>query len=155
MNALTLPGIEVGAWQVRSKRDPVAVAMFDRHYTRRRSGMGGEVGPPGRKLVLVTPDEAALWCTHWPKAELTWDKLDAWRCSVFRNEGPALASDLILEAMALTSRLWGEAPRDGWVTLIAAFREGFGFIGIERDPDYFAVAKARWNNQRPAQAGLL
>ena len=105
----TISGIEVASWQVRSKRDAAAMALFDRHYSRKKIGRG-EVGPPERKLVLVTPDEQALWCSHWPKAELTLDGLDAWRCSVFRNEGAGLASSLILDAMAVTERC-GESRR--------------------------------------------
>jgi hypothetical protein len=117
MTALTLPGIEVGAWQVRTRLDRAANALADRHYSRRRPG-SGQVGPPGRKLVLVSPDETALWLTHWPYAELAMDGLDAWRCSIFRNEGPVLSSDLIRAAMDLTERLWEGRPADGWVTWV-------------------------------------
>ena len=104
-------------WQARSKRDPAAMALFDRHYSRQKVGRG-EVGPPGRKLVFVSPDESAMWCTHWPRADLTLDHLDAWRCSVFRNEGPGLSSELIRAAMELTGVLWEQRPRDGWVTWV-------------------------------------
>ena len=117
MIALTLPGMEVGTWQVRSKRDPAAMALFDRHYSRQKKGRG-EVGPPGWKLVFVTPDEQAMWCTHWPEVAYVMDGLDAWRCSVFRNEGAGLSSSLILAAMALTEQMWTDRPRDGWVTWV-------------------------------------
>jgi len=46
------------------------------------------------------------------------DGLDAWRCSIFRNEGAGLASELILEAMRLTYELWNDRPDDGWVTWV-------------------------------------
>lgn len=46
------------------------------------------------------------------------DGLDAYRCSVFRNEGAGLASTLIGEAVALTVALWGDPPRDEWVTWV-------------------------------------
>jgi hypothetical protein len=114
---MTLPGIEVGTWQVRSKADPAALALFDRHYSRQKPGRG-EVGPPGRKLVLVSPCERALWCTHWPYAKLAMDGLDVYRCTVFRNEGAGLASELIIDAMAVTLDLWGAPPRDGWATWV-------------------------------------
>lgn len=93
------------------------MALFDRHYSRQQPGRG-EVGPPGRKLVFVTVDERAMWCTHWPRADMTMDGLDAWRCSVFRNESDELGSVLILEAMALTLKLWGDPPPDQWVTWV-------------------------------------
>lgn len=115
--ALTLPGIDAGIWQVRNRLDIAANALADRHYSRRRPG-SGQVGPPGRKLVLVTPDERAVWLTHWPYPHLALDGLDAWRCSIFRNEGAGLSSELIVAAMALTERLWTDRPKDGWVTWV-------------------------------------
>lgn len=114
---LTLPGVETGPWQVRNCADPAANALADRHYSRRRPG-SGQVGPPGRKLLLVTPCERAVWLTHWPYAELALDGLDAWRCSIFRNEGAGLSSDLIRLAMDLTANLWADRPAAGWVTWV-------------------------------------
>jgi hypothetical protein len=114
---LVFDGIEILPWQVRSKADPAALELYDRHYSRQQPGKG-EVGPPGRKIVLVTPCERAMWCSHWPYEDMTMDHLDAFRCSVFRNEGAGLASDLIREAMTITERLWGEPPSDGWVTWV-------------------------------------
>jgi len=105
---------------MRNHRDPAALALADRHYSRRRPG-SGQIGQPGRKLVLVTPCERAVWLTHWPYAHLALDHLDAWRCSIFRNEAPApelLSSQLISAAMALTAQLWPERPADGWVTWV-------------------------------------
>jgi len=126
MTALQLPGLEQpGCWQVRHRSDPAALRLADRHYSRGRRGAPW-VGPPGRVLVLVTGDETAVWVTHWPHPALAQDGLDAWRCSLFRNEGPSLSSALIGLAMADTLRWWAEArpgspwwaelPRDGWVT---------------------------------------
>ncbi len=117
IEALTLPGVEVGTWQIRSKRDKAALSLFDRHYSC-QTHPPGEVGPPGRKIVLVTPSEQSMWCSHWPFAHLTLDGLDAWRCSAFRHEGQELASDLIVAAMAQTLETWGSPPKDGWVTFV-------------------------------------
>jgi hypothetical protein len=47
-----------------------------------------------------------------------YDHLNAYRNSYFHNEGAGLSSELIIEAMLLTIRLWGEPPADGWVTWI-------------------------------------
>ena len=115
--AMTLPGVEQGTWQVRSKRDRAALAIFDGHYSC-QTHPPGEVGPPGRKIVLVSPCERALWCSHWPDPTLTLDKLDAFRCSVFHSTGDGLASEQIEAAMLLTLDRWGEPPRDGWVTWV-------------------------------------
>jgi hypothetical protein len=117
--AMTLPGIEVNTWQIRNGFDRAARALADRHYSRRASKIGSnQIGGAGRRLVLVTPCERALWVTRWPYRHLANDGLDAWRCSYFRNEGAGRASDLIRAAMELTSDQWGEIPVDGWVTWI-------------------------------------
>jgi hypothetical protein len=114
--ALTFP-FDTATWHVRTRLDSAANALADRHYSRRRPG-SGQVGPPGRKLVMVTPCERATWVSHWPYANLALDKLDAWRCTIFRNEGAGLASDLIAAAMGLTASVWGELPPDGWLTWV-------------------------------------
>lgn len=141
MEALTLPGIDSGIWQVRNRFDQAAAALADRHYCRRHSS--NQVGGVGRVLVLVTPCERALWVTKWPKAGEPWDHLDAYRCSYFRNEGAGLASELILEAMRLTVACWGEPPADRWVTWVdtrkvASANPGYCFkqAGWQRDRTY-------------------
>jgi hypothetical protein len=121
MTALILPGLEVGAglWQVRDRFDPAAAALADRHYSRARLNRGsGQVGGPGRILVLVTPCEQALWVTRWNTTRGNADGLDAWRCLYFRNEGAGLSSTLIRAAMTLTAQLWTDRPADGWVTWV-------------------------------------
>jgi hypothetical protein len=117
--ALTLPGLAVPVWQVRGRSDPAARALADRHYSRKRPGAPW-IGPPGRVLVLVTPCEQAVWLTHWPRPELALDGLDAWRCSLFRNEAPAelRSSTLSRAAMTLTAHMWRQRPADGWVTWV-------------------------------------
>ena len=116
---LTLPGIDVSTWQVRNRFDPAAVSLADRHYSRRPDKIGSrQLGGVGRALVLVTPCERALWVTRALLAEKTYDGLDAYRCSYFRNEGAGLSSDLIRDAVAVTERMWGPPPQDGWVTWV-------------------------------------
>jgi hypothetical protein len=116
--ALTIPGLDLaGPWQVRNAFDPAANALADRHYNRQQRG-SGQVGPPGRKLVFVTHCERAVWVSHWPYADLALDGLDAWRCTIFRNEGAGLSSDLIRAAMNLTALLWSGRPTEGWITWI-------------------------------------
>jgi len=122
--ALVLPGIDDDTvWQVRTKFDRAAVRLANRHYSRERRG-SDQVAPPAPNLVFVTPCERAVWITvrHRPEASsarATADGLDAWRCSMFRNEGAGRASDLIVAAMNLTARLWGDdLPPDGWATYV-------------------------------------
>lgn len=118
--AAQLPGLEPPSsspWRVTTRLDPVVLALADRHYSRRHPGKG-QVGPPGRKVVLVTPCGRAAWLSHWPNAGLAYDGLDAWRCTLFRNEGAGLSSELIVAAMELTARVWAERPADGWITWV-------------------------------------
>jgi len=109
---------ETGAWRRTNKFDSRAAALADRHYSRRTVG-SPQFMPPGRTLVLMTEGGDAVWGTHWPRADLTLDGLDAWRCSIFRNEGSGLSSDLITEAMQRTADTWHDRPGDGWLTFVA------------------------------------
>lgn len=105
-----------GAWLITTRSDPAVRALRDRHYSTKYPG-GRTAGPPGRVVVLRTAIGDAAWITHYPAPELALDGLDAWRCTLFRNEGTVLSSDLIHEAMAITARLW-PAPPDGWLTYV-------------------------------------
>lgn len=116
--ALVLPGLEgTSLWQIRNSKDPAALALADRHYSRRKPG-SGQIGPPGRKITLVTPCERAVWLSHWPDPKYVLDGLDAWRCSIFRSEGAGLASELIEAAMEITAALWVDIPEDRWLTWV-------------------------------------
>lgn len=114
LEALTLPGVDVGPWCVRNCSDPAVLGLAREHYSRQHPD-SLKIGPPGRHLVLVTPCQRAVWDSHW--TDFPDDGLRAWRCSMFRNEGAGLSSDLILSAMAFTVERWGHAP-DGWVTWV-------------------------------------
>lgn len=117
--SLTVPSrlfdIGGGPWEITSRSDPLAVAMADRHYPRRKRGHP-RVGGPGELLVLRTVDWSASWITMHTK--FPDDGLDAWRCTMFRNEGRDLSSWLITAAMALTAEQWGTPPPDGWLTYV-------------------------------------
>jgi hypothetical protein len=89
--------------------------MADRHYNRQKVGSPQFV-PPGRCVVLRA--DGALWVTSWPFAEYVrhaW--AGAWVNSLFRRESGALASDLIVEAVAITRWFW-EPPPLGLVTFV-------------------------------------
>jgi hypothetical protein len=104
-------------WIRVTKFDPRAATLADRHYSRRTIG-SPQFMPPGRTIVLLSRAGDAVWGTHWPKPALAMDGLDAWRCSIFRNEGPVLSSVLIREAMEYTASEWDARPRDGWLTFV-------------------------------------
>lgn len=114
----------MSAWALSWRADPVARAIADRHYNRQSVGATQFV-PPGRCLVLLTPDSTSeagcLWVTSWPFAEYVkhgW--AGGWVCSAFRNELPDahLSSDLIREAVAATLARWETPPPIGMVTFV-------------------------------------
>jgi hypothetical protein len=116
-------------WVVSHRFDARALPLADRHYSRRKPGSPQFV-PPGRCLVLITPDADALWTTSWPLAEFVRHRwAGAWTCSLFRNESPHLSSDLIREAVAATRWRYGEPPPLGIITFVDASR-----VRRKRDP---------------------
>ena len=116
-------------WRLSGRFDPAALPLADRHYNRRKPGSPQFV-PPGRCLVLLTADRSALWVTSWPFAQFVrhaWG--GAWVNSLFRNEGPDLASDLIRRAVAHTRATWPAVPPLGVVTFVDAAK-----VRHKRDP---------------------
>lgn len=102
-------------WRLSTRSDPIVNRLADRHYPRRSIGCG-TVGGPGKVIVLRSIDHQAGWITLYSIHPD--DGLDAWRCTMFRNEGEQLGSTLILDAMSITAELWGRGPADGWCTYI-------------------------------------
>lgn len=87
-------------WLAVTKFDPRAVRLADGHYSRRKPG-SPQFMPPGQTLVLLTPDETAVfgwWRPHPDAGIRAMNGLDGWTCTIFRNTGPGLSSDLIQEA---------------------------------------------------------
>lgn len=118
-------------WALSHKFDARALPLADRHYNRRKVGAPQFV-PPGRSLVLLTPEANAVWVTSWPFAEYV---RHAWPgaqvCSIFRNESPHLSSELIREAVSATMWRWPEPPDEGMVTFVDR-----GKTHSKRNPGY-------------------
>lgn len=102
-----IPGVN---WYPIQDGDPRASALYERHYScvnikaRRRTGDKRICGP-GEKMVLMTTDCLALFV--WRKAkrpDLAGQQ--GVYCSIFRNEGEILSSELIREAEQLAWRRW-------------------------------------------------
>lgn len=99
-------------WIEVKKTDKRALALADRHYSRQKPG-SRELGPPGQKIVLLLPDESAVWGSHRPAPWANIKRMDGFEghsCFLFRNEGATLSSILIREAVAYTASAWGLAP---------------------------------------------
>lgn len=107
-------------WQRVTKFDARAAALADRHYSRRKVG-SPQFMPPGQTIVLLTMDARAVfgWWRPDPSSGLRqMNGLDGWTCTIFRNEGDALSSKLILDAEeAITEFGYGIGP-DGMLTYV-------------------------------------
>ena len=134
-----------GLWTEAKDGDEAGLALYLRHYSsekRRRRGVESKLFvAPGEKLVLVSPDCAALFAWVRQKPELRLDGQVGVCCTVFRNEGRDLSSELILEAEAWAWERWpgerlftfvdaGKTSRrrsrlhdPGWCFIMAGWRE--------------------------------
>lgn len=105
-------------WTRVTKFEPAAVKLADGHYSRRKPG-SWQFMPPGQTIVLLTFDGLAVfgWWRPHPNAGIKqMNGLDGWTCTIFRNLGPTLSSELILDAeLALAGR---ECGPDGLLTYV-------------------------------------
>lgn len=107
-------------WQRVTKFDPRAAALADRHYSRRKIG-SPQFMPPGQTLVLLTDDALAVfgwWRPHPASGLQAMNGLDGWTCTIFRNEGPALSSELVLGAEAALLETGVDVGPDGLLTYV-------------------------------------
>lgn len=116
MNQLMLNIPQYGAWMVTHKGDVSCRLLADRHYSRQTAGHP-LFTRPGRNLVLRTARGDAVWVT-W--RGIRDDGLDAWECTLFRNESKCLSSDMVRWAVVATHAEWGSFPRDGMITYVAS-----------------------------------
>lgn len=136
-------------WDLSWRADPRARVLADRHYNRQSVGAPNFV-PPGRCLVLLTPDARALWVTSWPFAEyVRHEWAGAWMNSCFRREGGPLASELIRAAIAVTRWRWPDVPPLGMVTFVDA-----GKVRHKRDAGR-CYKKAGFKKVGATQGGLI
>lgn len=106
-------------WVPVQKFTPTAAKLADGHYSRRTVG-SPQFMPPGQTLVLMTPDELAVfgwWRPHPGSGIRAMNGLDGWTCTIFRNTGPHLSSDLILEAERVLLDRYDCGP-DGLITYV-------------------------------------
>lgn len=107
-------------WRRVTKFDQRARTIADRHYSRRKPG-SPQFMPPGQTIVLLAADDSAVWGWWRPDPAsgiASMNGLDGWTCTIFRNEGPALSSALIIDAeMALLAHADGCGP-DGMLTYV-------------------------------------
>lgn len=111
-------------WQRVTKYDARAVALADRHYSRRKIG-SPQFMPPGQTIVLLSLDECAVygWWRPAPSSGLkAMNGLDGWTCTIFRNErafdGEVRSSALILDAEAAIRDYGYDCGPDGLITYV-------------------------------------
>lgn len=104
-------------WLPSHRFDRVGAELADRHYSRRTVGSPQFV-PPGSCVVLRSRCGRAIWASLRQKhQDHRW--APSWVCSIFRNEGAGLSSELIRDALAATRGVWGDPPvRWGMVTFV-------------------------------------
>ncbi len=97
------------ALQRVKRTDPLVVALANRHYSRDHPSKA--VGSPARSLVLRDPAGLVAFVWTWPRDGYRLDGQTGANCELFRREGGAQASALILEAEALVVERWPEVRR--------------------------------------------
>lgn len=112
--ALDIP--DFGMWMVTHKGDVACRLLADRHYSRQTIGHP-MFARPGKNLVLKTPLADAVWVS-WKG--IRDDGLDAWECTIFRNESKHRSSEMIRLAIQATIARWGLPPKDGIITYVDA-----------------------------------
>jgi hypothetical protein len=108
-------------WDVTTKFDSKACELADHHYSRRKPG-SGQFMPPGETIVLVgRGDYPAVFGWHRPHPGTkirSWNGLDGWTCTIFRNEGGLVSSLLILDAELVIGLLGKTCGPDGLITYV-------------------------------------
>ena len=132
-------------WIRVNKSDPVACALADRHYSRRKIG-APQFMPPGQTIVLlraegfVTGDALFGWWRPDPSSGLqAMNRLDGWTCTIFRNESAVLSSELILAAEPAMSVFGYNVGPDGLLTYVWDAK-----VRHKRDPGR-CFLKAGWH----------
>ncbi|WNC17879.1 hypothetical protein [Brevibacillus brevis] len=136
--------LRYGMWFVTDKGDRNCRELADRHYSRQSVG-NKQFCRPGHNLVLRTALADALWVT-W--SGIRDDGLDAWECTIFRNESGYLSSDMIRWAVRATLKQWGLPPKDGIITYVDAEKVA------SRNPG-FCFKKAGFQLIGKSKKGLL
>lgn len=106
-------------------------------------------------LYAETFTGKAVWGTSAPFAEYVKHRwAGAWMCSIFRNEGAGVASDLIRDAVAATLAFYGQAPELGMMTFID--RAKVKPIIVRGDPVWgWTYRKAGFVEAGETKGGLL
>lgn len=108
-------------WLAKSgKFDKVGASLADKHYSRRTPG-SNQFMPPGQTIVLIGHDMRSVFGWHRPGPHTgikLMSGLEGWTCTIFRNEGNVLSSELILDAELAVEKLGYGCGKDGFITYV-------------------------------------
>lgn len=138
------PSTEYGNWVEYKDGHPRALELYGRHYSAYQYADGRErklfMGP-GEKTVLLSRDGTALF--GWRKFRDDSGQ-EGVNCSVFRNEGDMLSSDLVREAMAIAWLRW---PGARLYTYVNAEK-------VESENPGYCFKVAGWQSAGKTKGGL-
>lgn len=104
-----------GHWLPSTRRDPRAIGLYFRHYSSEKGGRKASCYTAG----FTGQGQCSVYLTERCDALFAWvlqtvprmDGQEGVYCSIFRNEGPALSSELIKEADGLAWDRWPHEDR--------------------------------------------
>lgn len=145
---------ESGYWRAVKDGDPQAFALYQRHYSfyqyadgrRERYGYRNRrlIVGPGEKIVLLGEDGLALCCWRRGSDASSTGERRVY-CTVFRNESPHRASDLLREAMVIAWQRW---PGERLWTYVDASK-------VQSEIPGYCFRYARWKHVGETKKGLL
>jgi hypothetical protein len=142
-------------WRLAHKYDREGLRLANRHYSRQRPD-SPQFMPPGRTLVLVSQCGRAVWGSLFQDPDFTdhaWP--GAWVCSIFRNEGAGLSSELARDAIAATRAAWGAPPAVGMITFVDDGAVASGLPGACFLAAGFRYVRARGRRVRTTKGRLV
>jgi hypothetical protein len=117
---IDIPGCSHWQLTTSGKFDKIGCALADGHYSRRTPG-SPQFMPPGQTIVLVSRDKQALWGwwrPHPSSGLKSMNGLDGWTCSIFRNTGGVLSSELVLDAERMLAWSGVDCGPSGMITYV-------------------------------------
>lgn len=109
---------DLGHWYAVSQCDARVVCHYLAHYSSEKSGRKGTqfakgITGQGETMTLLTADSLAAWL--WLRQQIRDDEQSGVCCTLFRNTGPVLSSELVQQADALA---WDRWPGERHFTFI-------------------------------------
>lgn len=106
------------SWERVGKFDPRSAAIARDHYSRRKPD-SPQFMPPGQTIILYQPLAIFGWWRPHPASGIkAMNGLDGWTCTIFRNIGAGLSSDLIYEAEDFLHAEATDCGPDGMLTYV-------------------------------------